>query len=188
MGFLDFDKPRTLPQWLIFAAATAIVLSSPQGARGFIKELQKHLESKSDKNSINSQNLSQTLYRFKKKRLISIKKDGDRTLIKLTEKGKKRRLKYVFENMRVENRGSWDKGWRMAFFDIPEKYGNARRSFTNKLKQLGFLQFQKSVWIYPYDCKDEIDFISEILGVSKFITLLTVNIEDDTPIKKHFSL
>ncbi len=188
MGFLDFDKPRNLSQWLIFAAATAIALSSPQGTRGFIKELKKHLESGSDKNSINPKNLSQALYRFKKRKLISIKKDGNKTLIKLTEKGKERRIEYVFQDMRIENRGSWDKRWRMVFFDIPEKHGNARRNFTSKLKKLGFLQFQKSVWIYPYDCKDEIDFVSEILGISKFTTLLTVNIGDDSPLKKHFSL
>lgn len=188
MGVLDFDKPRTLPQWLIFTAATAITLSSPQGTVGFLKELQKYLGSRSGKNNISPKNLSQALYRFKKRKIIYIKQDGDKTLIKLTEKGEKRRMGYVFEHMRVGNNDNWDKKWRMVFFDIPEKHGNARRNFTNKLKQLGFLQFQKSVWIYPYDCKNEIDFVSEILGVSKFMTLLTVNIEDDSPLKKHFRL
>jgi len=37
------------------------------------------------------------------------------------------------------------------------------------LKNLNFFQFQKSAWICPYPCEDEIIFIADFFGVGKYV-------------------
>ena len=55
-----------------------------------------------------------------------------------------------------------DGEWRIVIFDIPEKFKKAREALRMKLKELGFLELQKSVFIFPYECEDEINFIVEV--------------------------
>ena len=73
-------------------------------------------------------------------------------------------------------------------FDIPEFKKSARETLRKRLKKLGFFQFQKSVWIYPYPCEQEIDFISEVFMVAPYINLLTIKLEDDEPLRIKFKL
>ena len=74
-------------------------------------------------------------------------------------------------------------------FDIPMKFTKGREALRYHLKTLGFFQFQKSAWIYPYPCEDEIIFITDFFGIGKYVEILTVeNILRDEKIKKHFSL
>jgi DNA-binding transcriptional regulator PaaX len=74
----------------------------------------------------------------------------------------------------------------LVIFDIPEAYRKHRVAFRNKLKQLGFAQFQKSVWIHPYECENEISFLTEFLNISQYLTLITASIENDEAIQKLF--
>lgn len=70
----------------------------------------------------------------------------------------------------------WDKKWRILIFDIPTKpkiYNQAREALRRKIKGLGFYQMQKSVWVYPYECEDEILFIAELFQVQKHIEIIT---------------
>ena len=48
-GLFNFDKPETPTQWLIFLAASAIILSSPVGTRKLISELKKSIKDKNSK-------------------------------------------------------------------------------------------------------------------------------------------
>jgi len=43
----------------------------------------------------------------------------------------------------------WDKKWRLVTFDIPEKERQIRKSIRNRLQEMGFAYFQRSVWISP---------------------------------------
>ena len=191
-NLLNFHNPRTVPQWLIFLAATGIILSSPAGTRAFFRELNKYiferneLEKKS-KHPKTTQ-LSQTLYLLKKRKIINIKKSGNETVIELTEKGKNKKLQYDLNNLIIPKLEKWDEKWRFLMFDIPEFKKSARETLRKRLKKLGFFQFQKSVWIYPYPCEQEIDFISEVFMVAPYINLLTIKLEDDEPLRIKFKL
>ena len=62
-------------------------------------------------------------------------------------------------------------------FDIPskpKKYDSAREDLRNKIKEIGFVQIQKSVWAYPYECEDELLFIAEAFKVQEYVEILTV--------------
>ena len=48
------------------------------------------------------------------------------------------------------------------------------------MRELGLLMFQKSVWIHPYDCKNEIDFVASFFDVGKYIHhIVTKNMTND---------
>ena len=60
---------------------------------------------------------------------------------------------------------------------------------AEKLKEIGFYPMQKSVFIHPYECKDEIDFITEIFNLSPYVRFLRVNNTDiDLDLKNKFRL
>jgi len=187
---LNFDKPKTILQWLIFLAAIGLTLSSPVGTRRFTRELNKYLKEKSKEKSesFKFKQISAALYYLKKRKLIDIKQKDNKTLILLTEKGKKRKLQYDLNHLEITKPKSWDKKWRLLMFDIPENKKTVREELRNKLKDLGFYQFQKSVWIYPYPCENEIDFISEYFSIGQYLNLLTVEIIEDKPLRGIFEL
>lgn len=188
-GLFDFNKPKTPTQWLIFLAASAIVLSNPIGTRKFISELKKNIRDK-DSNIKSKQldSLSQAVYRLKKRRIIKFRKEGDKVVMVLTEKGIKRKLQYDIDTIRLCKPSVWDGKWRMLMFDIPEPKKAMREILRLNLKSLGFLQFQKSVWICPYSCQDEIDFLTEYFRIPQYVNLFTVGIENDEPLRQKFKL
>jgi len=72
-------------------------------------------------------------------------------------------------------------------FDIPEQYKQARIVFTKKLKELGFMQFQKSVWICPYPCSEIVEALKGIYEIRPFVKLALVdNIDREKYLIKHF--
>ena len=86
-------------------------------------------------------------------------------------------------------RSQWDGKWRLVMFDIPMRFTKGREALRYHLKELDFFQFQKSAWIYPYPCEDEIIFIADFFGVGKYVDVLTVErILKDEQVKKHFHL
>lgn len=117
-------------------------------------------------------------YNLKRRNLIEvIQEDSDITKVKLTNKGKARIKEYSLELLSIPQPKKWDKKWRVLIFDIPTKpkiYHQAREALRHKIKELGFYQMQKSVWVYPYECEDEILFLAEIFQVQKHIEILTV--------------
>lgn len=115
---------------------------------------------------------------LKRRKLIEIIKEGDdRIKVQLTNKGEKRIKEFYFEALKIKKPAKWDKKWRVLIFDIPTKpkiYNQAREALRRKIKDLGFYQMQKSVWVYPYECEDEILLIAELFYVQKYIEILTV--------------
>ena len=67
-------------------------------------------------------------------------------------------------------------------FDIPENNRSARRALRIKLDQLGFAKYQKSVFIYPYSCRDEINFILNYFNVKNFVNYIVARKIDNEKI------
>ncbi len=113
--------------------------------------------------------------------------DGSYTIF-LTDKGKLKALTYHFEKMRIEGK-KWDNKWRLIVFDIPEKIREGRRALREKIKKLGFYELQKSVFIFPYECKNEIDFIIEFFNLRKYVRFAILeSIDNELHLKKIFNL
>ena len=190
-NLLNFHKPETPGQWLVFIAAMGIILSSPAGTRAFFKELNKYLEEErgSRGKKYKATQLSQALYYLKKRKIIKIvEMSNGETRIELTEKGRRKKIQYDLERLKIPSGDPWDGKWRVLMFDIPESKRTARETLRRKLKDLGFIQFQRSVWIYPYPCQDEIDFVTEYFSVAEYVNLITAKMENDKPLRAKFKL
>jgi len=130
---------------------------------------------------------------LKKRKLIEIiqEKNG-KTKVVLTNKGQKRIKEFCFEELRISKAKHWDEKWRVLIYDIPTKpkiYNKAREALRCKIKEIGFMQLQKSVWVCPYECEDEILFLAESYYVTKFIEILTVEkMLHDDQLKRKFKL
>lgn len=139
--------------------------------------------------NISSKYLSRNIANLYRSKLIkkAINKDGSITLF-LTDKGKIKALTYKFEQMRV-TKHDWDKKWRIVVFDIPEKHRWGRDSLRRKLRDLGFCELQKSVFIFPFECRNEIDFIVEMYDIRKFVRYgILETIDNEAHLKEIYGL
>lgn len=115
--------------------------------------------------------IGKIIRRFHKQELISFSERIDgRVEIKLSEKGKNKLLTYDYESIELKKKR--DGKFRMVLFDIPEELKVARELFRRKLRELGFVKVQKSVFISAYPCKKELEFVSHYLGINSHIILL----------------
>ena len=129
------------------------------------------------------------LKRWQRQKMIEWKEIDGQIQIKITENGKKRALRYKFDELFIKKPSDWDKKWRLVVFDIPEKKRLARDVLRAKLKELGFLKIQKSVFIYPYECKEIITLLGEIYEIKPYVRYFIVeSTEDNSDLLKFFNL
>lgn len=114
--------------------------------------------------------LAIALKRLRENGLIDLVDDKTLTF-KLTDSGKDRALWMKMK----ENKETWDGKWRLVIWDIPEKRRTVRNILRNKLKQLGFQQFQKSVWGSKKDCTKVLrEFVKQV-GVQDWVIVIETN-------------
>ncbi|TSC92166.1 MAG: phenylacetic acid degradation operon negative regulatory protein [Candidatus Berkelbacteria bacterium Licking1014_85] len=92
--------------------------------------------------------------------------------IELTNKGVEKINKFAFEESRINQTKKWDKKWRVIIFDIPEKFKRERDIFSNKLTQLGLHRLQKSIFVYPFKCTEEIYRVTQRLNIEKYVLIM----------------
>jgi CRISPR-associated endonuclease Cas2 len=68
----------------------------------------------------------------------------------------------------------WDRKWRVVMFDIPMYKSRNRIPFREKIQDLGFAMYQKSVFVYPYECREEVLTVAEHYEVREYIRYLIV--------------
>jgi hypothetical protein len=139
---------------------------------------------------IKQKELNRVIKRLYQSRLIDFKEDkeGRITLI-LSEYGRKRVLMYKIDEIKLKRENKWDGHWRVVIFDIPQKLKIARDLFVRKLKEIGMYPLQKSVYVYPFECKDELDFIIEYFGLRPYVRYgLLKEIDNDIHLRKIFDL
>jgi DNA-binding transcriptional regulator PaaX len=108
--------------------------------------------------------------------------------LSITKAGRKRAEKADFDNLSIAKPEKWDKKWRLVLFDIPEQHKKGRDYLTHKLKTLGFQQLQQSVWIYPFQCRKEVETVSITFGVSRYVTYIaTSHIDHQNKLTDRFS-
>ena len=100
---------------------------------------------------VDRRRIYEAIGRLNKKRLINLIEKGNDTYIEITENGKKLIKQFDYENI-----------------ELP-KNKKERFAFSEKLKTLGFYPLQKSVFIYPYDCRNEIDFICNFMSIDRYV-------------------
>lgn len=169
---------------MLLAGVALGLTHSPKGQKKILKEFSKEWK------NIERDRLYYLLNEFKYERLIDYKELAEDTIkIVLTEDGRKKALHYNFEDMKIKKPATWDGKWRLVLFDIPEKIRKGRDALRDKLKDLGFYELQKSVWVHPYPCEDEINFITEVFDLRPYIRFAEITkITNEAKLKLHFQL
>lgn len=133
--------------------------------------------------------VKQAVQRLQKKRLVCVINKNGSDIIEITELGKRKVLEYKLETMQLKRKKKWDGRWRIVMFDIPEQKKRIRNAISFKIKDIGMYPIQKSVFVFPHPCKDEIDFVGEIFGVRKNIIYIEASyIEGVDKIMRHFGV
>lgn len=106
----------------------------------------------------------------------------------LTDAG--RRLIFLNNlSLRVPNKKNWNELWFMVSFDIPATAKRARDSLRRKLKEIGFVEYQKSLYLFPVGGESEVDFIVDYYGVKPWVRYFYVaDLQDDTKYRALFGL
>lgn len=98
-------------------------------------------------------------------------------------------MRYAIAKMKIASQKTWDKKWRLVMFDVPEKKVQARRAINFALKRLGFAQYQKSIFITPFPCEKEIDFVGECFRIRKHLRIVTAyEVEGSAALRKAFNI
>ncbi len=142
------------------------------------------------KRDYRSWGMRRALHQLAKQHYVTIKvlPDGS-TTVRITKQGMMRALSYQVNSMQIFPQKKWDGRWRVVIFDIEEKHRRLRDIFRMRLVQLGLFRLQESVFVSPYPCFDEIEFLRELYGVAFSAKYLLVqNIEDDQVLRSHFEL
>ena len=134
--------------------------------------------------------LNRAIKNLYQSKFINAKDNSDGTVtLMLTKQGKALALTYDIENIKIPPMKHWDGKWRIVLFDIPEKHKKARDALSKTLKYAGFYQFQKSVFVHPFECRNEVDFVIEFFSLRSFVRfILADHIDNEFHIKKHYNL
>ena len=155
---------------LILAGVSLSLSKSPRGYLKIIKGLPEGLK------EIKKRRLYELVREFYNDRLVSYKENEEGlTEIILTKDGEKIALKFKLDDIKIKKPKKWDKQWRIVIFDIPNKFKKAREAIRKKLKELGFIKLQESVFVFPYECENEINFIVEVFQIRPFIRFIRAN-------------
>lgn len=114
-----------------------------------------------------------TYYGFKNLQRRGLIRNKSKDSFTFTQKGKKWLDKSLIRYFKTKSGGKWDKKWRIVIFDIPQEMHKERVKFRKKIKSLGFVMLQKSVFVFPYLCEEEISDIARGLKVSDYVDVIT---------------
>ncbi len=92
--------------------------------------------------------------------------------LQITKKGRDRLKKSEYQKLSVPSQDEWDGAWRLVFYDIPEKHKVGRDALTQKLRSLNFYQLQRSIWVHPFPCRDEVAKVTDRNDVARFTSIV----------------
>lgn len=83
----------------------------------------------------------------------------------------------------------WDGKWRLVVFDIPAGKRKRRDIFRIRLRELGLVLYQRSVWIYPYPLEDAVKKLAIFYGLGKCVSFVTAErLTGEKALRLHFKL
>jgi DNA-binding transcriptional regulator PaaX len=90
--------------------------------------------------------------------------------LQLTDKARRRLDRIRLSDVTIKPQDNWDKSWRIVIYDIPEKHAFARQNLTRQLRVIGCFQLQRSTWITPFPCREEISALCSQYHIDKYVT------------------
>ena len=156
----------TTREMLLFLADCLVVAQIPFDRNGMYR---KTISDYFNWRSFDKKRFNDNLSRLRREKIIEMYLKDNKDVLELTDKGKRKIINILVKEAKFEIPDKWDKKWRMVIFDIPNEEKISRDSFRHRLKVLGFFQLQESVFVFPFDCKEYIGYLKNLLQIDKFI-------------------
>lgn len=132
--------------------------------------------------------LRRNLKRLQKQKVVEIVEQNGQKVVKLTEKGRSQYLKFKLEQLSLKGQ-HWDGKWRLVIYDISKLKRSLQENFRRILKRINFLQIQKSVYLTPFKCREEIEYLRQYLNLADEVLYFEVSkIENEKYYKEYFGL
>lgn len=178
-GNIDFKRI------ILMTVATAGILTVAVLAPNALQVLKPFLKNKRKYNL--NYYLNQKTKKLIKEGLLKISLENGKQSVSLTEKGERKLLYYKIIEKKQNNK--WDGKWRVVIFDVWEKTRSKRDLLRMEIKDFGFIQLQRSVWIYPYQCEEFIELLKTDLAFGKNIRYMVVEkLDHDGNLRKYFRI
>ena len=181
---------KSLTREILFMVASGTLILSSLFAPNAAQLLKPLLRWRKNWNKIDKRRINDAIKRLNSKRLIELTEKGGKVYVEITANGKNLLRRFDYDDLRLLKAGTWNRKWHLIIFDIPEKKKRERTALSEKLKDLGLYPLQESVFIYPYDCCDEIDFICEFLSISRYVNYCIIESIDkkEGDLRRFFNL
>lgn len=166
----------TLLKHAAFGGVLATSALAPNALQIFDKPLQRYFNALDAR--AREREYQRILSNMRRQGLLTYRTEDYEHGLVITSAGRKRATTLNLETLAIPQPDKWDHTWRIVFFDIPEVRKSARDALSHKLKQLGFLQLQRSVWVHPFPCRSQLETIALAYQVQRYITYIETSYID----------
>lgn len=157
----------------LFLGASTIMPGLPLALKPFLDH-QKKEEYRVWKR-FNIPYLKRTLSRLEKQKLVKLVENENMQIVKITDAGKRKVLKFALDGLAVKKPKIWDGKWYLISYDIPKKLHQLRTIFREYLRAWGFYPLHESVFLHAYPCEKQAEFLREYLGIGEYVRILKVS-------------
>lgn len=189
----DLAYPNTRDILLLLGMGTIIAGSFitpglPVAIGAVMKAKRKHdwQQNQKEWKKFNTKLLRRNLKRLQDQKIVEVKNEKGQEVIKLTQKGHTKYLKFKLEEVSLKGK-NWDGKWRLVIYDVSKLKRQQQESFRRMLKQMNFYLLQKSVYLTPYKCGEAIEYLREYFNLGEEVLFLEVSkLENDVYYKQYF--
>lgn len=171
-------------------AASLIMPGLTVAAGAIMRAKRKHDWTENQKawKKFNAPLLRRNFKRLYEQKLVEVVEENGQEIVKLTQKGYTKYLRFKMEDWSNQNKG-WDGKWRVVLYDISKFKKAQQESFRRMLKQMNFWPLQESVYLTPYKCQEAISYLREYFNIGEEVMVLEVNkLENEGYYKAYFGL
>jgi DNA-binding transcriptional regulator PaaX len=153
------------------AGLAGITIVAPNALQGLTPLLKR--------TSVKGSDYARLLKELKRQGLVYITQSGSEVHYTLTPAGAYRLQEVIVDELVIPRPSKWDKHWRMVAFDIPVAQSRSRQKFVEKLQILHFTMLQKSLWVHPFPCFDQVEQLAGHYNVLRHCTLMEISQLDE---------
>ena len=158
------------------------------GAIARVKRNSEWKRSQKEWKKFNLYLLKRNLKRLQNQKVIEVVGKDGQELIKLTRKGYTKYLKFTLEQLSLDGK-RWDGKWRIVIYDISKFKKSQTNAFRYILRYINFLPLQKSVYLTPYPCEEQITYLREYFDIGNEVLLIRADkIENEEIYRQYFGL
>ncbi|OGG05046.1 hypothetical protein A2Z33_07230 [Candidatus Gottesmanbacteria bacterium RBG_16_52_11] len=183
-------RTQRILQYFGMGITIAAAFLAPRSATGIGKSIlsdQRDSEIR-EWEKYNTGYLKQTLRRLEKQKLIERVRQDGREVLKISATGRTKVLYNALESLGLTSK-KWDGFWRIVMYDIENSRKKEQYLIRRLFRKLGMYPLQKSVYLFPFQCFDEIEYIRSLYGLTgKVIYIVAKTIENDGPYREFFGV